>query len=34
MQAACYREAMEAGATPEEALRAVVDVVMEATLAS
>jgi len=33
MQAACYREALEAGATPEEALRAVVDVVMEATLA-
>ena len=33
MQAACYREAMEAGATPEEALRAVVDAVMEATLA-
>ena len=33
MQAACYREAMGAGATAEEALRAVVDVVMEATVA-
>ena len=33
MQAAAYREAMGAGATAEEALRGVVDVVMEATLA-
>ncbi len=33
MQARAYREAMEAGASHEEALRAVVDVVMEATVA-
>ena len=33
MQARAYQEAMEAGASHEEALRAVVDVVMEATVA-
>ena len=33
MQARAYREALEAGASHEEALRAVVDVVMEATVA-
>ena len=33
MQARAYREALKAGASHEEALRAVVDVVMEATVA-
>ena len=33
MQARAYREALEAGATHEEALRGVVDVLMEATVA-
>ena len=33
MQAECYRKELESGASHEEALRAVVDVLMEATLA-